>query len=146
MRQLYLLDNSVTQRIHRAPSVAQAAAALLTVGEFASCLPQALEEGYSAQNAADHRLIMDDNQQAKVFLAPDAEVARLALDLQARLFEAGLGRAVGVSDLQIAATAIRHSGPDQLVTVVHYDHDFDHLAQVEPGLRVQWIVPVGTVD
>ena len=146
MRQLYLLDNSVTQRVHRAPDVARATAELLTTGEFASCLPQSLEEGFSARTAADHRLIMDANRRAKVFLAPDAEVARLALELQARLFDAGLGRAVGVSDLQIAATAIRHSGPDQFVTVVHYDHDFDHLAQVEPALRTQWIVPAGTVD
>ena len=117
MRQLYLVDNSVTQRIHRASSVACGVAALLTTGEFASCLPQVLEEGFSARSAAEHRAILDANRQAKVFLPPDADVARLALDLQTTLFAAGQGRSVGV--LQLAATAIRYPDSDQRVTVVH---------------------------
>ncbi|WP_436699392.1 hypothetical protein [Nocardioides sp. BYT-33-1] len=145
MRQLYLLDNSVTQRLHRAPAVADAVVGLLATGELASCLPQVLEEGFSARSAADHRRILDGNRRGKVFLAPDEEVARIAMALQELLFRAAMGRSVGVSDLQIAATALRHSHGDQAVTVVHYDADFDHLARVRPDLRSQWIVPSGSV-
>jgi predicted nucleic acid-binding protein len=68
------------------------------------------------------------------------------LELQARLFEAGVGRAVGVSDLQIAATAIRHTSERTQVTVIHYDADFDHLVRVEPRLSARWIVPAGSVS
>ena len=82
----------------------------------------------------------------KVFLPPDEEVARVALELQSKLFKVGHGRAVGASDLQIAATAIRHSTAYQAVTIVHYDSDFEYLCQVEPRLHAQWIVPTGSVD
>lgn len=145
MRQLYLVDNSVTQRIHRAPAVAEAVVGLLATGDLASCLPQLLEECYSARSPADYRTILGDNQRGKVFLPPDEEVARTAIDLQGLLFESGVGRAVGVSDLQIAATALRHSYDDQVVTVVHYDSDFGQLARVRPDLRTRWIVPPGSV-
>jgi predicted nucleic acid-binding protein len=145
MRQLYLVDNSVTQRIHRAPEVSEAVVALLATGELASCLPQLLEECCSARSPADYHTILDDNQRGKVFLPPDEEVARMAADLQRLLFESGIGRAVGVGDLQIAATALRHSYDDQAVTVVHYDSDFSHLARVRPDLRTRWIVAPGSV-
>jgi predicted nucleic acid-binding protein len=145
VKQLFLLDNSVTQRIHRAPPVADAVAGLLAVGELAGCLPQLLEECYSARNAEDYDLILGGNRTAKVFLPPDAEVARIAVELQGRLFEAGLGRAVGVSDLQIAAAALRHSDDSQTVVVVHYDADFDQLGRVSDQLRTRWIVPRGSV-
>ncbi|MFT3871798.1 MAG: PIN domain-containing protein [Nocardioides sp.] len=145
MRQLYLIDNSVTQRIHRAPAVADVVAGLLATGELASCLPQLLEECYSARSGADYRVILDDNRGSKVFLPPDEEVADTAVKLQGLLFAAGSGRAVGVSDLQIAATALRHSTETQVVTIVHYDADFDHLARICPDLRARWIVKPGSV-
>lgn len=53
--------------------------------------------------------------------------------------------AVGMSDLQIAATAIHHSTVERPVVLVHYDRDFDHVVAVEPRLRSRWIVPPGSV-
>ena len=70
----------------------------------------------------------------------------MALRIQAALFTAGIGRAVGVSDLQIAATALHHSRPARPVIAAHYNSDFHHIADVEPGFRSQWIVPRGTAD
>ncbi|MFT4288109.1 PIN domain-containing protein [Nocardioides sp.] len=145
MRQLYLLDNSVIQRVHRVSAVAEAMAGLLATGELAGCLPLLLEECYSARSPRDYRTILTDAQRSKVFLPPDEEVARIAVDLQGLLFAAGVGRAVGVSDLQIAATALRHSDASQTVTIVHYDSDFDHLTRVSPELHARWIVPPGSV-
>lgn len=145
MRLLYLVDNSVIQRVHRSPVVADALGALLATGELASCLPQLLEECYSARSGAEYWTIRTANQRARIFLPPDDEVARLAIDLQARLFTSGMGRAVGISDLQIAATALRYTTSDQDVEIVHYDSDFDHLVRIEPALRARWIVRAGSI-
>lgn len=146
MNQLFLVDNSVLQRVHRSDAVADALIELLSTGDLASCLPQLLEEGYSARSADEHRTLIDASAKAKVFLQPDAEVARLAVDLQRRLFAVGRGRSVGVSDLQIAATAIRNSTGNQRVSVVHYDADFESVAAVEPLFSHRWIVPRSSID
>lgn len=145
MTQIYLVDNSVTQRVHRSPEVAAALAELTETGQLGSCLPQLLEQGFSAQSASEHRRIIAQSRRATTYLAPTEEIGRLAVDLQSKLFAAGKGRAVGVSDLQIAATALYYTDSTQQVTIVHYDSDFDHAAEVEPSLRTHWIVPRGSV-
>jgi predicted nucleic acid-binding protein len=48
-------------------------------------------------------------------------------------------RAVGFPDLLVAAVAER-----ERVTVLHYDGDYDFIAQVT-SQPVQWVVPRGTV-
>jgi predicted nucleic acid-binding protein len=48
-------------------------------------------------------------------------------------------RAVGLPDLLIAAVAER-----ERVTVLHYDADYDLIAQVT-GQPTQWVVPRGAV-
>lgn len=146
MNVIYLVDNSVAQRVHRAPEVARALGDLLHDGELGSCLPQLLEEGYSARQADEQERILRAGREAKVFLDPNESVAALALDLQTRLFRAGMGRAVGVSDLQIAATAMVHTNDQQSVTVIHYDADFEHVAEVASEFQHRWIVPRGSVD
>lgn len=146
MTPLFLVDNSVLQRVHRSEAVALALVDLLGAGELAGCLPQLLEEGYAARSAAEHARILDAAGAAKVFLEPDAEVARMAIALQRKLFAKGIGRSVGVSDLQIAATALRHSTKSRTVVVVHYDADFENVAVVEPAFAHRWIVPRGSVS
>ncbi len=73
-------------------------------------------------------------------------VVAVARRVQTALFAAEPGEPSGVSDLQIAATAVHHSSPMRPVIVAHYDIDFDHVAAVEPAFRSQWIVPRGTAD
>lgn len=145
MNRLFLVDNSVLQRVHRSDAVAAALVELLALGDLAGCLPQLLEEGYSARSASEHARIIDAADRAKVFLQPDDEVARIAIELQASLFARGIGRSVGVSDLQIAATALRHSTESRIVTVVHYDADFENVSVVAPAFSHSWIVPRGSV-
>lgn len=142
---LFLVDNSVIQRLRKAP-VREAWDRLRETGDIATCLPTLLEAGYSARSAADYERLIDLELRAKVVLAPHPEIVETALRIQAALFTAGTGRAVGVSDLQIAATALYHSSPARPVIVMHYDADFDHVAAVEPGFRSQWIVPRGSAD
>ncbi|MFT4211428.1 MAG: PIN domain-containing protein [Microbacterium sp.] len=142
---LFLVDNSVIQRIDK-PQVRDAWMRLHDRGEIATCLPLLLEAGYSARSKDDYERLIDLEQRAKVVLPPSPEIVEIALDLQHALFGAGMGRAVGVSDLQIAATALYHSTGSQPVVVLHYDADFDHLVAVAPRLRVEWIVPRGAID
>ncbi|REJ06219.1 hypothetical protein DY023_07025 [Microbacterium bovistercoris] len=146
MRHIFLVDNSVLQRVHRSETVKAALAELLVTGDLGGCLPQILEEGYSARSAREHSLLLDANRRAKIFLPPDDRVAEVTIDLQRRLFAAGIGRSVGVSDLQIAATAIRHTDGTQRVTVVHYDADFENVARIAPEFVHRWIVARGSVD
>jgi len=48
MTTLYLVDNSVFQRLPHQPQVADALRAFVTRGLFATCLPITLEAGHSA--------------------------------------------------------------------------------------------------
>jgi predicted nucleic acid-binding protein len=59
--------------------------------------------------------------------------------VQAALAARGQHRAASIPDLLIAACAQRHG-----VTVLHYDGDFDLIAEVT-GQPVQWVVPRGSV-
>ncbi|MDR1386118.1 MAG: PIN domain-containing protein [Propionibacteriaceae bacterium] len=145
MKRLYLVDNSVWGRVHLSDDVADAVGRLLETGELANCLPSVLEQGYSARSLSEH-VRMVAFALGVVFLPLTREIADIAIDLQRKLFQVGKGRAVGVSDLQIAATAIHHSDQTQEVVVVHYDSDFDHLSEVEPRLLAHWVVPRGTID
>ncbi len=138
------MDNSVLQRMHRSPEVFDAWSQLGLTGGLATCVRLLLELGFSARSHAEHRVLVEEALAASEFLAPDG-VGEVAVDLQRRLFEAGMGRAVGVSDLQIAATALCASTKDVRVVVVHYDRDFDLVASVEKALQCQWIVPAGSV-
>ncbi|WP_162940107.1 PIN domain-containing protein [Gryllotalpicola protaetiae] len=142
---LFLADNSVIQRL-RKPTIRAAWAALRERGDIATCLPTLLEAGFSARSATDHSALTRLERGAKIVLPPAPEMVDIALEIQAALFAAGIGRAVGVSDLQIAATAIHHSSPDTPVVVVHYDADFDFVARVDSRFRAEWIVPRGTAD
>ena len=144
---IFLVDNSVVQRLGK-PVVRRAWNVLVEAGEIATCLPVALETGYSARSVQDHaRVVEYETGRAKLMLAPAPELTDIALGMQSELFAAGQGRAVGVSDLQIAATAVHYTAELQRsVVVVHYDSDFDHLAQVWPSFLSRWIVPRGAVD
>lgn len=64
----------------------------------------------------------------------------MALDLQASLAAAGTLRAVGPVDLLIAATAVQHE-----LTVLHYDGDFELLAEADDRVAQRWVVPRGSV-
>jgi hypothetical protein len=60
--------------------------------------------------------------------------------VRTRLIAAGNGKALPVSDLDIAATAERSGA-----TVLHYDGDYDMIASVT-GQSMRWAVPAGTAD
>ena len=145
MKTIYPVDNSTLPRVDSS-DVHAAMAQLNDHAIVATCLPVLLETGYSARNTADHQQLMRRMRSSMLTLPPVPDVLEIALSIQAALFRAGKGRAAGVSDLQIAATAIHHSAEGRPVVLVHYDRDFDHIASVEPRLHSRWIVPPGSVE
>lgn len=142
---LFLVDSSVIQRLAK-PSVRTAWDRLSERGEIATYLPSLLEAGHSARSASDYERPIDLESRAKVLLPPQPGIVEVALLIQSALFAAGIGRTVGVSDLQIAATALHHSSPARPVVVAHDDADLDDVASVEPGFRSRWIAPRPTAD
>ena len=137
----FLIDNSVWQRQGQ-ERVREAMVELLAASSpwaILTCPPIAAEVGFSARNGRDHDSV-------RTYLAefPECDVhptAALVLDLQNSLFNGGLVRAVGALDTVVAAYGVANDA-----TVVHYDGDFEHVAQVWPGFRHQWIVPLGTLS
>lgn len=138
----YLLDNSVLQRLDRDAAVLGAVLDLTVRGDLlATSDVTSLEAGFSARSASDHAEVMETLTRAFLRLPLTPEVGEVGVELQAALFAAGMGRAVGMVDLLHAATAIAHGA-----VVVHYDSDFEPLARVDERLQQRWIVPPGSVD
>jgi predicted nucleic acid-binding protein len=120
-----LLDNSAWARLgvpaltdERAEQIADA----LEAGEIATCLPFLLEAGYSARNALEHAELLAELRALPHFSIDDA-VEQRALDAQLQLARTGHHRLPPV-DLLIATLADRHE-----LGVLHYDHDYDLIAE-----------------
>ena len=131
----YVVDTSVITRLANAG--VRSRLEQLDAGGLARVSITDLEIGFSARNADEW-----DRLQASlaVFRRLDIEEGhfRRAAALQRSLAAAGL-RGRKVPDLVIAAVA-ESSGH----TVLHYDADFDHIADMS-GLEAEWVVPRGTI-
>ena len=137
---LYVVDTSAWVRAPLHPEVQRALAALGASGVLALAPPVALEVGFSARNAQEWDTTHVGFSGFPV-LPMSARTYEIARDLQGDLWHHGLVRAVGCTDLLIAAVAIEHHA-----TVLHYDRDYELLAQVRADFRHEWIVPAGSMD
>lgn len=137
MTLLYLVDNSVFQRLPHCPQVAEALRGFTISGIFTTCLPITLEAGHSATDGEDHGRVIQLIGSRRRLPITD-EVEQEAQALQSALWNRGLVRAAGVNDLVIAAAALVHGA-----TVLHYDADYEHIAQVSE-LHQRWVVPRGS--
>lgn len=133
----YLLDKSAAYRVH-VTAVRQRLEPLMERGLLARCGVADLEFGVSARSREDHRALGEYRRDALEYLTTHDEVWSRAWQVQEALADKGLHRLVKVPDLIIAAVAERHG-----VAVIHYDHDFDHIAAVT-GQPVEWVVPAGS--
>lgn len=134
----HLADKSALARLH-VPAVAARLRPLIEAGLVGTCAMVELEVRYSARSHDEYTAVAADRDVGYEWLPAPDEVWTRALELQGALSERGLLRAVRFPDLIIAATAERHG-----VTVLHYDDDFDRLAEVS-GVRTEWVVPRGSV-
>lgn len=103
---------------------------------IATCLPVALEVQYSARNKTEFARERDHFESFE-WLDITGEVSEFAVELQWSLAKCGQHR-MPTPDVMIAATAAVHDVP-----LLHYDHDFDLIADVT-GQRTEWIVPRGS--
>ncbi|MEV0156633.1 hypothetical protein AB0H57_23295 [Micromonospora sp. NPDC050686] len=136
---LYLIDTSAWARL-RLPLVAKRLTAVLEEGLAATCLPLDLEDGRSARDFRDAMAIRARRAQVMVELPVTAAVSTRARDLQLALTAPGHHRAASPTGLTVAAVAAEYSA-----TVLHYDRDFDLLAEVG-GPRSEWVAPPGTLS
>jgi len=133
----YLVDKSVLARVDK-PAVG--AALMPYLGQLATCSTVLLELGWSATSTEHYERMMKDLGWYRS-LDINQDTLTLALALQQKLVARGHHRGPGVADLVLAATAITHAA-----VVLHYDHDFDLIAEIEPKFSHSWIVPRGTAD
>jgi predicted nucleic acid-binding protein len=134
----YLADTSALARLRHHP-VAAVLSPLIEVGLVATCGVVEFELGWAARSGKELDDLRADRDLGYEWLSTHDEDWRRALDVQAALWRRGQVRAVGFPDLLIAAVAER-----ERVTVLHYDSDYDLIADVT-GQLVQWVVPRGTV-
>jgi predicted nucleic acid-binding protein len=96
--------------------------------------------GYSTRNAQEDERVIRDFFRAYDVEWTSAAARRRAVDVQYLLAERGQHRSAGVADLLVAATA-----EDAGLTVLHYDRDFELIADVT-GQPVEWVADPGNAD
>jgi predicted nucleic acid-binding protein len=137
-----LLDNSAWSRLLAGVVPKERANAVgdrMDRDEIAVCLPFLLEAGYSAQSAPKYRAMMAKFDKLPR-IAIDRNVEEMALQAQRELAEMGHHRLAPV-DVMIAVCADRAEAG-----VLHYDRDYDTLAQhTSLVFESEWLAPPGTL-
>jgi predicted nucleic acid-binding protein len=134
----YLADTSVWARLHIEP-VDRRLTPLVEHGLVATCGVVDLEILYSSRSGGEHRRVLDQRRGLEWLPMPD-DIWDRALAVQGEMAARGTHRAASIADLLIAATAERHE-----VTLLHYDGDYDLIADVT-GQPSEWIVPKGQIS
>ena len=133
----YLIDTSVLRRL-RAPVVRSRIESLLHAGDVHISRLSLLELGFSARSKDEWEGIQGAARAFSIVEVQEDDYRR-ALVMQCDLADRGL-RGRKVPDLLIAASAVcAHA------VVLHYDRDFDHIAEVT-GQVTEWVVAPGTID
>ena len=133
----HLVDTSVLKRLST-QAIRDVIEPLADSGRLARTTVSDLEVGYSARNSRD----WDDLLAALDVFAMIETTAQhfdRAKQVQ-RLLAARSQRGRKIPDLLIAAAA-----EAERLTVLHYDQDFDMIAEVT-GQRCQWVAVAGTID
>jgi len=137
LKAAYLIDKSALARMPLAP-VRERLAPILEAGEAATCAVIDLEVLFSARNREEYDRIRHRRALAYHSVPITESILQRAIDVQAELARSGRHR-VPIPDLIIAATA-EAAG----LTLLHYDHDYDVIAEVTRQ-PVEWVVKRGTV-
>jgi predicted nucleic acid-binding protein len=135
-----LADTSVWARKNH-PALRAWFTAAVADGEILLCEMVALELLHSASTPALYAGLAAD-MTGMPWIRMDSREWQRALEVYGLLAARGnaLHRSVKHADLLIAAAAERAG-----VTLVHYDHDYDTIAEVT-GQPVRWVAPRGTLE
>jgi predicted nucleic acid-binding protein len=137
----YLVDHSVLERLAQSAEVQSAVGALLEADHELCCTSLTLD-GFAAtaRSAVAHAEGTRRLRTSFLYLPSSTDTDQIVLDIRSALWQAGKGRTPGVLEVAIAATAVTASA-----VVLHYDRDFDRIADVYPPLKSHWVVPRGSV-
>ena len=136
MTPLYLADKSALARVH-VPAVRRRLGPLVADGYVATCPVIDLEMLYSARSRDDYEGMLSERLAMPSCPVNEAVLAR-SMQVQRLLAQRGQHR-LPVLDLIIAAVAEAND-----LTVLHYDADFDRVAQVTRQ-PTEWIAPRGSL-
>ncbi|MGI8677053.1 MAG: PIN domain nuclease [Nocardioidaceae bacterium] len=134
----WLVDKSVLARLAM-PEVSSMLWEAIVAGTVGVSIITELEMGFSARSAADYLRTRRELVDQLLPIALPVHAEARARHVQAALVDRGQHRAVGVADLLIAATAELEG-----LTVLHYDADFETIADVTRQ-PVEWVVPRGSL-
>ena len=134
----YLIDTSAAARMTN-QLVAQRLSPLIEAGLVGTCAVLDAEALYSARLPGEYERVRSRRRVVYEYLPTGDEHWQLALDTQRQLAHRCRHRSVGIADLLIAAVARDHN-----VTVLHYDPDYELVADLI-GLEQQWVAPAGSV-
>lgn len=133
-----LVDKSALARLAE-PEVSSRLWEPIVAGTVGISILTELEIGFSARSASAYVATRKQLVDRLLSVALPFRAEARAREVQASLVERGHHRAVSVPDLLIAATAELEG-----LTVVHYDADFDTIAEVT-GQAMEWVVPGGSI-
>ncbi len=133
----HLADTSVLTRLAK-PAVGPVVAPLLGANQVARCAMSDLEVGFAARNSEEWDNLHRAVKQFQLVTVEAVDFDR-ASGVQ-RTLAAMSQRGRKIPDLLIAAAAERRG-----LTVLHYDHDFELIAEVT-GQAIEWVVPRGSAD
>lgn len=132
----HIIDSSAMART-RNSTIAAVIDPLIDLGRVATCPVLDFEALFSARSPSEYIAISELRSRVFEYLPiNDGEWSR-ALEVQAVLASQSRLREVGMADLLIAAVAERHG-----LTLLHFDADFDTIAEVT-GQDSRWVVPRG---
>ena len=137
MNQVYLADTTVWHWA-RHPIARAALQDELDRGTVATCAIIDAELTASARSEREAIEMASDRRALRWLPSPD-ETWDDVLATQLALVKESLHRSVKLPDLIIAAVARRHEA-----TVLHYDHDYDAIAEVTKQ-PMRWLVPPSTL-
>ncbi len=135
---IYLADKSALARVRTSDLVAGALYPLFRTQVIATCPVIDLEVFYSARDQGHYERLLKAQRQL-IVLPMTPEVHDRALEVQQVLIAKSQHRGIGPADLLIAACAEVHGA-----TVLHYDRDFDVIAEVT-GQPALWVAPPGSI-
>jgi predicted nucleic acid-binding protein len=135
-----LIDTSAWVRAGTSSVVGAAVEDWLTAGVAQSCPVLDLEVLYTARGPSEYESWHTSRAADYDDIPLSASIGARALEVQRQLARSGRHRAVRYADLLIAACAEAVGA-----VVVHYDADYDLIAEVT-GQPTQWVVPRGSVD
>ena len=134
----HLADTSVWSKVRTQPALADWFNAEVRAGRIVTCGVVVLELLRSARSTVSFRAQSEMLDVLNCCPNGARQVTR-AREVQALLADRGRHRGIPPADLLIAAAAEAGSVP-----VLHYDHDYDLIAEVS-GQVVRWILPAGSL-